>query len=226
MSFFHEVWQLLTNLQETIPRWSNAMGGWFYAAMAAIVFAETGLVVTPFLPGDALLFALGVLAAQPGSGIDPWLMALILNCAALCGDNSNYWIGRKLGPRVFTSASSRLLNKDHLIKAQRFYEKHGAKTIVLARFIAIIRTFAPFVAGVGKMEYRRFLAWSVGGALLWVWGFIALGYSLGNVAWVQRNFDALVWGIMGFTVVLGVMEYVKAKRRKRAEAAAADEGTA
>lgn len=217
MDWLGELWSLLTNLDDTLTRWSGAMGGWFYAAMGLIVFCETGLVVMPFLPGDSLLFALGILAAQPGSTIDPYVAGAILTGATLLGDNTNYWLGRSLGPRVFTSTSSRLLNRDHLLRAQRFYEKHGPKTIVLARFIAIVRTFAPFVAGVAQMDYRRFLAYSVGGALLWVWSFILLGYWLGNWPPVRDNFSAIVWAIMGVTIVLGVVEFVKARRRRKAE---------
>lgn len=222
MDWLHEVWKLITDLDTTLPRWAAAMGGWFYAALALIVFCETGLVVTPFLPGDALLFGIGVLAAQPGSPIDPWLAATILTAASVLGDNSNYWLGRSLGPRVFTSTTSRFLNREHLVRAQQFYEKHGAKTIVLARFIAIVRTFAPFVAGVGKMDYRRFVAYSVGGGILWVWGFVTLGWGLGNWPPVRDNFDAIVWGIMGVTVVLGVSEAIKSRRRKKAAAATAE----
>lgn len=216
MDLLHAVWSLVTDTGNFLTTKSAEMGGWFYAVLCLIVFCETGLVVLPFLPGDALLFGLGVLSAQPGSTIDPWLASALLTVATLCGDNTNYWIGRSLGPRVFTSTTSRLLNRDHLLRAQRFYEKHGSKTIVIARFIAIIRTFAPFVAGIGKMDYRRFLTYSVGGAVLWVWGFVMIGHWLGNWPPVRDNFDAIVWGIMGVTVVLVAVEAVKARRRKRA----------
>jgi membrane-associated protein len=215
MTFLNEVWLLCTDTGVTLTRWSGAMGGWFYVVLAVVVFCETGLVVTPFLPGDALLFGLGVLAAQPNSPIDPWLAATVLTSASILGDNSNYWLGRSLGPKVFTSTTSRFLNREHLVKAQQFYERYGAKTIVLARFIAIVRTFAPFVAGVGKMDYRRFIAYSVFGGVVWVWGFVSVGYVLGNWPPVRDNFDAIVWGIMGFTLLLAANEAIKAKRRKR-----------
>ena len=218
MDILHELWQLLTNLDQFLTDKSAAMGGWFYVVLCLIVFCETGLVVMPFLPGDSLLFGLGILAAQPGSTIDPWLAGSLLTAATLVGDNTNYWIGRTLGPRVFTSTTSRFLNRDHLIRAQRFYEKHGVKTIVLARFIAVIRTFAPFVAGIARMEYRRFLLFSVIGAVLWVWGFVLTGYWLGNWPPVRDNFNAIVWAIMGLTIVLGVVEAIKSKRRKAADA--------
>lgn len=214
MDWIKHAWDVVNHLDVHLKDWSAQMGGWFYALLFGIVFAETGLIVMPFLPGDSLLFALGVLAAQPGASLDLTFMGFLLMAAALCGDNLNYSVGRSLGPRVFSSSTSRLLNKDHLFKAQRFYEKHGAKTIVLARFIAIVRTFAPFVAGIGRMEYRRFLAYSVFGAGIWVWSFLLTGYWLGNNAWVQANFSVIVWAIMGFTIVLGVTEAIKAKRKK------------
>jgi len=216
MDWIAHAWDVVLHLDQHLTQWSADLGPWFYVAIALVVFCETGLVVTPFLPGDSLLFGLGILAAQPDHPIDPWLMGAILMCATLLGDNSNYWLGRTLGPRVFSSGTSRLLNREHLFRAQRFYEKHGAKTIVLARFIAIIRTFAPFVAGVGRMDYRRFLGYSVLGATIWVWGFLLLGYALGNVPLVKHNFNAIVWGIMAITLVLVAVEWWKARRRKRA----------
>ena len=211
-------WDVITHLDKHLTAWAAQFGNWFYAIMFGVVFAETGLVIMPFLPGDSLLFALGILAAQQGSTIDVWLMGTLLMVAALSGDNVNYWVGRRLGPAVFTSTSSRLLNKDHLRKAQTFYEKHGAKTIVIARFIAIVRTFAPFVAGIGSMNYARFIRYSVVGAIVWVWSFLLAGYWLGNQPWVQDNFSAIVWAIMGFTIVLGVVEAIKSKRAKSTDA--------
>jgi membrane-associated protein len=214
MDWLTNSWDLLVHIDRHLNAWSGSMGGWFYAVVALVVFCETGLVVMPFLPGDSLLFTLGILAAQPGSPIDPWLMGTILMAATLLGDNTNYWLGRSLGPRVFTSSTSRFLNREHLFRAQRFYEKHGAKTIVLARFIAVIRTFAPFVAGIGKMEYRKFLTASILGAVLWVWGLVLLGYALGNVPAVRDNSSLIMWGIMGLTLVLAAIEAVKARRRR------------
>lgn len=222
MDWILHAWDVVTNLNVYLTQWSADMGPWFYVLLFFIVFAETGLVVMPFLPGDSLLFGLGVLAAQPGSPVSVTFMGVLLMAAALCGDNVNYNVGRALGPRVFTSTTSRLLNRHHLVKAQKFYEKHGGKTLVLARFIAIIRTFAPFVAGIGKMPYPRFLAYSVFGAAVWVWSFLLLGYLLGNQPWVQENFSAIVWTIMAFTIVLGVTEAIKAKRQRAAGEGSAD----
>jgi membrane-associated protein len=216
MDWLATAWDVVVNLDHHLTEWSAQMGPWFYALLFLVVFVETGLVVMPFLPGDSLLFALGVLAAQPDSEISVPLCGVLLMAAALTGDNVNYHIGRALGPKVFTSTTSRLLNRDHLIKAQRFYEKHGGKTIVVARFIAIIRTFAPFVAGIGRMPYARFLSYSVFGAAVWVWSFLLLGYWLGNHPWVQENFSVIVWAIMAVTIVLGVTEAIKSRRRKAA----------
>jgi membrane-associated protein len=190
------------------------MGDWFYALMFGVIFAETGLVITPFLPGDSLLFALGLVARNPQSEYDVWTMGIVLTIAALLGDNTNYWVGRRIGPRVFASETSRLLNKKHLLRAQEFYEKHGALTIVLARFIAIIRTFAPFVAGIGRMSYPKFLAYSVFGGIVWVWSFLLVGYTLGEVPAVKQNMTLIVWIIMGFTIVLGIVHAVKNRRAK------------
>lgn len=215
MDFLAQVWDVLTRLDKHVDVWATDMGPWFYALMCLVVFAETGLVVMPFLPGDSLLFALGVLAGRPGSPIDPWIMGGLLMVATLCGDNVNYWVGRRVGPRIFTSEKSRFLNKDHLRKAQVFYEKHGKSTIVIARFIAIIRTFAPFVAGIGRMDYRVFLSYSVFGALIWVWSFLLLGYWLGQTKWVTDNFSLIVWGIMAVTIVLGIWKAIEARREKK-----------
>jgi membrane-associated protein len=216
MDWLASAWDVVVHLDHHLTEWSAQMGPWFYVLLFAVVFVETGLVVMPFLPGDSLLFGLGVLAAQPGSDISVPFTGFLLMAAALAGDNVNYHIGRALGPKVFTSTTSRLLNREHLFKAQRFYEKHGGKTIVVARFIAIIRTFAPFVAGIGRMPYTRFLSYSLFGAAVWVWSFLLLGYWLGNHPWVQQNFSVIVWAIMAVTIVLGATEAIKARRKKAA----------
>jgi Uncharacterized membrane-associated protein len=187
-------------------------GTWIYFILAGIVFCETGLVVTPFLPGDSLLFAVGALA---GAGlIDPWLAFFLLMAAAICGDNVNYWLGRKVGPAVFVRETSRLLNKKHLFHAQAFYEHHGGKTIIIARFVPIVRTFAPFVAGIGRMNYRRFLAYSLGGGILWTGSFIALGVFFGNLPVVRENFGLAVIAIIIISVMPAVIEILRARRRQ------------
>ena len=187
-------------------------GVWMYALLFAIVFAETGLVILPFLPGDSLLFAVGALSATADSPINVWVVGVLLSIAAIVGDAVNYAIGRRLGPKVFTSTSSRLLNKDHLVKAQAFYEKYGPKTIVIARFVPIVRTFAPFVAGIGQMNYGRFALYNVLGGLLWVWSLTFAGYFFGNIEWVKANFGVVVIAIIVISVLPIAFEWIRARR--------------
>jgi membrane-associated protein len=193
----------------------QAYGTWTYAILFAIVFCETGLVVTPFLPGDSLLFAAGALAAT--GALDPLALIVLLIVAAVAGDTVNYWAGRAVGPRVFRE-EYRFLNRKHLDRTHRFYEKHGGKTIVLARFVPIVRTFAPFVAGVGTMGYARFWAYNVVGGVVWVAGFVLVGYWFGNLPLVKRNFSLVIVAIVLLSVAPIVFEFWKA-RRQRAEAA-------
>jgi membrane-associated protein len=180
-------------------------GTWTYAILAGIVFCETGLVVTPLLPGDSLLFAAGTFAAL--GSLDPWVLNLLLFAAVLAGDNVNYWVGRYIGPRAFTG-EFRLFRKEYLDRTRAFFDRHGRKTIVLARFIPIVRTFAPFVAGIGAMTYPRFLAYSVAGGAVWVSAFIWAGYFFGSLAVVRENFGVVVLGIIGISVlpiVIGIL---------------------
>jgi membrane-associated protein len=186
-------------------------GLWTYLILFLIVFCETGLVVMPLLPGDSLLFAAGALAAV--TALDPgWLVAL-LSVAAVAGDTLNYWIGHKVGPRVFRGTESRLLNREHLERTHRFYERHGGKTIVIARFMPIIRTFAPFVAGVGSMSYGRFLLYNVAGGVAWIVIFVGGGYLFGNIPVVKRNFTLVIMAIIVLSVLPGVVEYLRHRRR-------------
>jgi membrane-associated protein len=189
-------------------------GVWIYAILFLIVFCETGLVVTPFLPGDSLLFAAGALAAA--SGLDVHLLAVLLFIAAVLGDSVNYAIGRRSGMRLFRNPQSRIFRRDYLDRTERFYAKHGPKTIVIARFIPIVRTFAPFVAGVGTMPYRIFLFWNVAGAFLWVGSFIYAGYAFGDLPVVRENFTLLILGIIVVSVMPVVIEAIKAWRGARA----------
>jgi membrane-associated protein len=168
MDFFTDVWHILTNINENLERWVGLYGTQIYMILALVIFCETGLVVLPFLPGDSLLFAAGALAAGEGEKLSLGVLWILLPVAAILGDNLNYWIGRGLGPKVFRRPKSRLFNPQTLAKTQAFYDKHGRKTILLARFIPLMRTFAPFVAGVGRMDYVRFLLYSIGGAFVWV----------------------------------------------------------
>jgi len=197
---------LLTNIVLHLnPQHVNELvafvGPWLYVVFFAIVFMETGLVVTPFLPGDSLLFTLGAVAASPNSPINLILLIVLLCLAANIGDVLNYTIGYRIGPKVFGSESSRLLNKKHLLEAQRFYEKHGRKTIILARFVPIIRTFAPFVAGVGKMPFSRFIGFSIGGGMLWVLVVTLAGVFFGGQPWVQKHFEVVVIAIVVISVI-------------------------
>ncbi|MFB3906583.1 MAG: DedA family protein [Acidobacteriota bacterium] len=185
-------------------------GLWVYLILFLIVFCETGLVVTPFLPGDSLLFAVGAFAARGSLNIF-WAFVL-LAAAAIIGDTVNYWAGQLAGPKVFQSERSRLLNKKHLLRTHEFYERHGGKTIIIARFIPIIRTFAPFVAGIGRMTYPRFLSYNVIGGLAWVAIFLFGGFFFGNLDVVRRNFTLVIFAIIILSVMPGVIEYVRQRR--------------
>ena len=209
------------HLDKYLNSWATTMGGWLYAVLFAVLFAETGFVVTPFLPGDSLLFAVGALAALDGSPINIVLVIAVMFVAAVLGDATNYSIGKWIGPAAFKSESSRLLNKKHLLRTQAFYEKHGGKTIVIARFMPIIRTFAPFVAGIGKMEYRRFALFNVSGGALWVVSVTLLGYLFGNAEPVKKNFHSVVVAIIVISVLPLVYELIRSRQRERAAAAAA-----
>ena len=191
-------------------------GFWTHLLLFVVIFCETGLVVTPFLPGDSLLFAAGAFASL-GSLKLGWL-TILLPLASIAGDSSNYWIGRMAGPKVFSSRRSRLLNRDHLARTQAFYLKHGGKTVIIARFMPIIRTFAPFVAGIGAMVYRRFIIYSVGGSIGWILTFTLGGYFFGNIPVVKRNFTLVILAIIVISVLPGVIEYARQRRRNSATA--------
>jgi membrane-associated protein len=193
------------HLAELIGRY----GAWTYGILFVIVFCETGLVVTPFLPGDSLLFAAGTFAAL--GTLHPFVLFVLLTLAAILGDTVNYWIGARIGPRAF-SGTVRFLNQTHLRKTEAFYEKHGGKTIVIARFVPIIRTFAPFVAGIGTMAYPRFLAYNVFGAVLWVGLFVYGGYLFGNIPVVRQNFSLVIVAIILVSVLPIAVEWFRARR--------------
>ena len=186
--------------------------GWVYAVLFAIIFCETGLVIMPFLPGDSLLFAVGAMCAIDGLSLSLEVMIPLLVVAAVGGDAVNYWIGKKLGPRVFCSESSRWLNKMHLVHAQHFYEKYGSKTIIIARFVPIIRTFAPFVAGIGRMHFGRFWLFNVVGGVAWVTLFLVTGYWFGTREWVKENFFLVTIGIIAVSIIPIALEWLKARR--------------
>jgi membrane-associated protein len=206
----------LPPLDVLLAGWVSWMGPWFYVVMFAVIFAETGLVVTPILPGDSLLFALGALASVP-EGPSMALILGLLCVAAVLGDAVNYAIGYRLGPKVFASEKSRLFNKAHLLRAQAFYAKYGNKTIILARFVPIVRTFAPFVAGIGKMEYRRFFIYNVIGGVAWVMLCTWSGYFFGQIPWVKEHFETVAIMIVVLSVLPMAVEMFLAWRRKEEE---------
>ena len=210
METLRHLLDLFLHLDQHLNALAGSLGPWLYVVLFLIVFCETGLVVTPFLPGDSLLFAVGALAAAPGSPIHVGWTALLLIIAAVLGDAANYAIGRRLGPRVFQT-NSKLLNHEHLAHTQRFYERHGGKTIILARFMPIVRTFAPFVAGIGKMRYPRFAAFNVAGALAWVSLFVFGGYLFGNLPAVKQNFHYVILAIVVLSIVPAVLEFLRAR---------------
>ncbi len=203
-----------------LDKYLNQIVSWnvpgFYALMFLVIFAETGLVVTPFLPGDSLLFTLGYMAGDKHSPLSLPLLIGLLTAAAVIGDAVNYAIGYRLGPKVFKSEGSWLLNKKHLLRAQEFYEKYGSKTIILARFVPIVRTFAPFVAGIGKMRYSKFFLYNVVGAVAWVLSCTLAGYFFGEWPVVRNNFEVVVIAIILISVLPMAVELVLERRRRRA----------
>jgi len=198
-----------THLVELVSRY----GTFSYAILFAIIFCETGLVVTPFLPGDSLLFAVGALSAK--GALDVYIIAALLMLAAIIGDSTNYWIGYFVGPKVFRSESSRWLNRKHLERTSEFYERYGVKTVVIARFMPIVRTFAPFVAGIGRMYYPRFLFFSVLGSILWIGSFVTAGYLFGNIPVVKRNFTLVVLAIIFVSILPALIEAMRARRERK-----------
>jgi membrane-associated protein len=208
MDFVRSVVDFFLHLDEHLNQIVTTYGVWTHLILFAIVFAETGLVVTPFLPGDSLLFAAGALAAL--GSLDLWLLVVLLIGAAILGDSVNYWVGAWIGPRAF-SGNVRFLRKDYLERTHAFYEKHGGKTIILARFVPIIRTFAPFVAGVGAMSYPRFIVYNIVGAVLWVGLFVPLGYFFGNMPTVKNNFSLVIFAIIGISVMPIAVEMFRAR---------------
>jgi len=192
----------------------QAYGAWTYALLFTIVFLETGLVVTPLLPGDSLLFAAGSFAAL--GALDPLLLFVLLTTAAILGDTVNYAIGHYLGPKVFHYPRSRFFNPDHLRRTHEFYEKYGGKTIIIARFVPIVRTFAPFVAGIGAMSYGRFLTYNVVGALMWVVICMGGGYFFGNLPFVRQNFSLVILAIIVVSIMPAVVEFLRHRQRRSA----------
>jgi membrane-associated protein len=189
-------------------------GTWTYLILFIIIFCETGLVVTPLLPGDSLLFAAGALAASEGSPLNVVLLFVLLGVAAILGDTVNYWIGAYVGPKVF-QRDTRLFKKEYLTRTHEFYEKYGGKTIIIARFIPIVRTFAPFVAGIGSMTYWRFIVYNIVGGIVWVAICLFAGYSFGNIPFIKKNFSIVILAIIFISLIPGLIEYARQRRIKK-----------
>ena len=185
-------------------------GVWSYLLLFLIIFCETGLVITPILPGDSLLFAAGTFAA--GGALDPLWLFVLLSIAAVAGDSVNYWVGNLIGPKIFHREKVRFFKKEYLERTHTFYERHGGKTIIIARFIPIIRTFAPFVAGIGQMTYLRFFAYNVIGGLSWIAIFVFGAYFFGNIPVVKRNFTLVIVAIIIISILPGVIEFLRQRR--------------
>lgn len=212
MDFLSDVWHILTHINENLERWVALYDHQIYGILALIIFCETGLVIMPFLPGDSLLFAAGALTSGMGEKLSLGILCILLPIAAILGDNLNYWIGRGLGPKVFSRPRSRIFNPLTLARTQAFYARHGRKTILLARFIPLMRTFAPFVAGVGKMDYLRFLGYSTLGAFIWVIICAGAGHLFGNFPFVKDNFELVVGGVIAISILMPLLGWWKARR--------------
>ncbi len=214
-----DISQILAVFQDLpghLALWTQSMGPWIYVLLFAIIFAETGLIVTPFLPGDSLLFAVGALTAVEG-GLNLTACLALLIVAAILGDAVNYTVGRWFGAKLFTNPNSKIFNPEHLQKTQAFYEKHGGKTIILARYVPIIRTYAPFVAGMGRMSYGKFASYNVIGAITWIVLFIVGGNIFGNLESVKRNFHIVILAILVVSVLPIAIEFIKARRAQAAQ---------
>jgi membrane-associated protein len=208
---FASLIDIFLHLDKHLAMLSNQYGIWMYAILTLIVFCETGLVVTPFLPGDSLLFAIGALCA--GGTLNPLIIAPLLLIAAISGDNVNYALGRTIGNKAFSNPDSAIFKRSHLEKTQNFYSEYGTKTIVMARFIPIVRTFAPFVAGIGSMRYITFLSYSIVGGILWIVSLITAGYYFGTIEIVKKNFSLVVLAIIVLSIMPAIIEAIKQKKK-------------
>lgn len=204
---------LILHIDKHLVELVSQYQSWTYGILFLIIFCETGLVVMPLLPGDSLLFAVGAIASK--GDLNVFLVIVLLSIAAILGDTVNYWIGKVIGPKVFSSESSRWLNRKHLERTHEFYEKYGGKTIIIARFMPIIRTFAPFVAGIGKMSYGKFLLYNVVGGILWIALFTYAGFFFGEIPVVKRNFTLVIFAIIIISVLPAVFEVLRARRGQR-----------
>ena len=212
MEFLQNLLDILLHLDDHLAAIIDRFGAAAYIILFLVIFVETGLVIFPFLPGDSLLFAAGAISAT--STLNPLILFVFLSLAAIIGDSVNYWIGNFIGPKAFKADNARFFKKEYLVRTHEFYEKHGGKTIVIARFIPIIRTFAPFVAGIGKMTYAHFLFYNVFGALLWVGIFVFGGFYFGNIPFVRENFFIVILVIIALSLLPGLYEFINHKRKQ------------
>jgi len=221
MDLLHEAWHFFINLLRdtggTLDMLVSQYGVWVYAILFLIIFCETGLVVTPFLPGDSLLFLAGAIAVRPENPLHIYWLVGILIVAAILGDALNYTIGHLFGKKLFSNTDSKIFKQEYLAKTNTFYEKHGGKTIILARFVPIVRTFAPFVAGMGRMSYKHFAAFNVIGGIAWVVLFSALGALIGRLEWVEKNLDKVVIIIVIVSILPAIFEFLKERRKAEKE---------
>ncbi|MFN5218732.1 MAG: DedA family protein [Sphingomonadales bacterium] len=214
LNIFTDGLHFITHLNDYLNIWIREYGNWLYAILFLIVFVETGLVVMPLLPGDSLLFAAGALAANPANEFSILILVPLLITAALLGDNTNYYIGSRIGVRIF-DLKWKLLKREYLDQTHAFYEKHGGKTLIMARFVPIVRTFAPFAAGLGTMGYRKFIGYCIAGAVLWVCSISIAGYLLGSNEWVMKNFEKVVLGIIFISICPMIFQFLKSKFSKK-----------
>ncbi len=210
MELLATLWGLVVHLDRHLLELTQAYGTWVYAILFVVIFSETGFVVTPFLPGDSLLFVLGALAA--GGALDIWTLNVLLVVAAIAGNQVNFAIGRYIGPRIFKSGGARFLKPEYLERTHRFFERHGGKTIIITRFVPIVRTYAPFVAGLGAMEPGRFTAYNIAGGLLWIVSLTLAGYFFGNIPIVKNNLTLVIFGIIFLSILPGIIEYLRHAR--------------
>lgn len=214
MQLLKEFLDLMLHLQDHLNTFTSHYGPLVYGLLFLIVFCETGLVVTPFLPGDSLLFAVGAISADPESGINVWIAAIVMLVAAILGDTVNYWIGRKFSGWAIRKFP-RIIKQSHLDKTSEFFVRYGGKAIIIARFVPIVRTFAPFVAGSGAMDYRKFMTYNIVGAFLWIGSLVPAGWYFGNFPIVKDNFEIVVFGIIGVSLLPMVIEFARAKLSRK-----------
>lgn len=222
MELVQEFWHFITHLNHSLPAFISEHGNLVYALLFAIIFVETGFVIMPFLPGDSLLFVAGSLAAGANASLDLATLFFLLFIAAVLGDNINYWVGRFFGPRIvkWRTFGRDLVQQKHLDKTHAYFEKYGVKTIIIARFVPIVRTITPFVAGIGAMDYRKkFLPFDIAGGALWISSMLLAGYAFGTHPWIQAHFEAVVIGIVGISVLPMIIEYIRQRRGGNTSAA-------